>query len=90
MKQDLINRITEYLCNGGLFNPEYMNHAEASKLLMDIRDYLKSIPVTDIPSPIPSVPMTGTWRENKCPVCGLTGANGYVCPNHNCPSRVTC
>ena len=90
MRQQLINRITEYLCNGGLFNPEYMNHAEVSKLLMDVRDYLKYDQVMDIPRPIPSVPMTGTWKYDKCPQCGITGVNGYACPDHNCPSRITC
>lgn len=25
-----------------------------------------------------------------CPVCGIKGVNGYVCPNTACPGRVTC
>ena len=28
--------------------------------------------------------------DGSCAVCGLKGANGYVCPNSACPSRVTC
>jgi hypothetical protein len=34
-----------------------------------------------------TVPATGT---GKCPQCGVTGVMGYVCPDHNCPSRITC
>jgi len=39
-QQELIHRITEYLSNGGLFNPEYMNHDKVRDLLMDLREYL--------------------------------------------------
>jgi hypothetical protein len=35
---NLPNLITEYLANGGLFNPELMNHEEVRNLLMEIRD----------------------------------------------------
>ena len=85
-KQDLIDQITEYLANGGLFNPEYMDHKEVSKLLIDIRDYLMSNQVMDIEY-IPTPPATGT---HKCFLCGVIGVNGLACPAHNCPSRVTC
>lgn len=83
MKQDLINRITAYLANGGLFNPEYMTHAEVSKLLIDIRDYLKSNQVMDIPT----IPYNPTWYGN-CPKCGLKldSVMGYVCSNPECPT----
>jgi hypothetical protein len=37
---NLPNRITEYLANGGLFNPEHMNHEEVRNLLIEIREYL--------------------------------------------------
>jgi hypothetical protein len=40
---NLPNRITEYLSNGGLFNPEHMNHEEVRNLLMEIREYLMQI-----------------------------------------------
>ena len=39
-RQELQDRITEYLCAGGLFNPEMMEHEKVRELLMDIRDYL--------------------------------------------------
>ena len=35
--------INEYLSNGGLFNPEHMNHEELRNLLMEIREYLTQI-----------------------------------------------
>jgi hypothetical protein len=35
---NLPNRINEYLSNGGLFNPEHMNHEEVRNLLIEIRD----------------------------------------------------
>jgi hypothetical protein len=41
--QELSGRITEYLTNGGLFNPEYMNHGRVRDLLLDIREYLDGI-----------------------------------------------
>jgi hypothetical protein len=37
---DIISRITDYLANGGLFNPEYMEHEKVRRLLMDCRDEL--------------------------------------------------
>lgn len=36
----LVERITDYLGNGGLFNPELMEHDKVRDLLMDIRDAL--------------------------------------------------
>jgi len=40
MNKELSDRITEYLANGGLFNPELMEHDKVRDLLMDIREYL--------------------------------------------------
>jgi hypothetical protein len=34
-------RITEYLCAGGLFNPELMDHRKVSDLLRDARDEIE-------------------------------------------------
>lgn len=34
-KPDVLERITEYLSNGGLFNPENMNHDAVRDLLID-------------------------------------------------------
>lgn len=89
MKQDLINRITAYLANGGLFNPEYMTHAEVSKLLIDIRDYLRSNQVMDIPTiPYPPYKPFETTTHNTCPKCGikLDAVMGYVCSTPQCPT----
>ncbi len=41
---DLSERITEYLCAGGLFNPELMEHEKVRDLLMDCRDALQPKP----------------------------------------------
>lgn len=38
--QELSNRITEYLCLGGLFNPELMDHMKVRDLLIEIRKVL--------------------------------------------------
>ena len=38
--QDLINRITDYLAMGGLFNPELANHLAVRDLLMECREVL--------------------------------------------------
>ncbi len=38
--QELKDLITEYLCAGGLFNPEMMEHEKVRDLLINIRDYL--------------------------------------------------
>ena len=27
---------------------------------------------------------------DKCQVCGLIGAQGYVCNRNDCPTRITC
>ena len=39
-KTFLIERINEYLSNGGLFNPEYTNHDKVRDLLIDCREEL--------------------------------------------------
>lgn len=36
-----------------------------------------------------NVPFDGR-AAGQCAVCGLSGMNGYVCPNTACPSKVTC
>ena len=36
----LVNRITQYLCVGGLVNPEMMEHDKVRDLLLDVRGYL--------------------------------------------------
>lgn len=90
---NLIDRITEYLAAGGLFNPELMDHAEVQRLLIDVRDYLieqkkSQFDIPYIPSnpfrPVDAVGGTG------CRVCGLSGMNGLVCTNQNCPTKVSC
>ena len=39
-KQELINRANSYIGNGGLFNPELMEHDKVSELIRDMRDFL--------------------------------------------------
>jgi hypothetical protein len=36
----LVGRIREYLSNGGLFNPEMMDHDKVRDLLMDVLEHL--------------------------------------------------
>ena len=38
--KELSDRITEYLFNGGLFNPELANHIAVRDLLMECREAL--------------------------------------------------
>lgn len=38
---DVLERITNYLGNGGVFNPELMEHDKVRDLLIDCRDELK-------------------------------------------------
>jgi hypothetical protein len=38
--KELIDRITAYLFNGGLFNPELANHNAVRDLLIDCREVL--------------------------------------------------
>lgn len=40
---DIIDRITEYLSAGGLFNPEYMEHDKVRNLLIDCRDKITKL-----------------------------------------------
>lgn len=39
--RDVPARITEYLSNGGLFNPELMDHEAVRDLLVDARDVVE-------------------------------------------------
>lgn len=41
MTDTLIQRITDYLSGGGLFNPELANHEAVRDLLIDCRDALE-------------------------------------------------
>jgi hypothetical protein len=40
----LVARITDYLVNGGLFNPEHSEHSKVSDLLIDCRSALAAAP----------------------------------------------
>jgi len=40
----LIERIQSYLENGGMFNPELMEHEKVRKLLLDCREYITNHP----------------------------------------------
>lgn len=40
--QELSNKITAYLFNGGLFNPELANHIAVRDLLIEIRKVLSN------------------------------------------------
>ena len=39
-QQELIQRITEYLSSGGLFNPELMNNDAVRDLIIDLSEFL--------------------------------------------------
>lgn len=41
------DRITEYLCHGGLCNPELMQHDRVRDLLIDCRDEVARLRLTD-------------------------------------------
>ena len=43
-RAELDARITEYLCVGGLWNPELMEHDKVRDLLMAVREYLRREP----------------------------------------------
>jgi hypothetical protein len=40
IRQELLQRIQNYLECGGLINPEYMEHQKVRDLIVDVRDYL--------------------------------------------------
>lgn len=40
-RQELLNRIQNYLESGGLWNPECMEHDKVQELIMDVRNYLR-------------------------------------------------
>lgn len=42
-KDDLVERITQYLGAGGLFNPEAMEHNKLRDLLLDCRDRIEAL-----------------------------------------------
>jgi hypothetical protein len=41
--RDVPARVTEYLANGGLFNPELMDHEAVRHILIDARDVIEII-----------------------------------------------
>jgi hypothetical protein len=47
--EDLAARITDYLSNGGFFNPEMMDHEAVRDLMVDCRDYLAATREPTIP-----------------------------------------
>lgn len=36
-EDDLDKRVKSYLCNGGLFNPEHMDHDKVRQLIIDLQ-----------------------------------------------------
>lgn len=49
MNQDILEKIEEYLSNGGLFNPELMDHDKVRDLLIECRkeiEYARNYPFT--------------------------------------------
>jgi len=40
---DVVERCYEYLSNGGLFNPELMDHQSVSNLVIDCRDEIERL-----------------------------------------------
>ena len=42
MSREIIQRITDYLTMGGLFNPEMANHDKVRDLLIDCRNALEA------------------------------------------------
>jgi hypothetical protein len=40
---DLKDKITEYLCTGGMFNPELMEHKKVRDLLIECRDEIERL-----------------------------------------------
>ncbi len=40
LRDEIVPRIQQYLGNGGLFNPEEMDHPQVSRMLIDFRDML--------------------------------------------------
>jgi hypothetical protein len=47
--EELLNRIQDYLSNGGLFNPELMEPDKVRALLLDCRDHIQAEPRTSKP-----------------------------------------
>lgn len=62
--KELNERITDYLANGGQFNPEYMDHDKVRDLLMDVQTYLQhhhpSIDAQQLWAEYESIKQTGT------------------------------
>lgn len=77
--------IAEYLCNGGLFNPEMMDHDKVRNLIIDVRKDVEEIEAireflwpnqTGLPNEYRSVLLAITARErlaNKAPSSGSDG-----------------
>jgi|FAXJ01.1.fsa_nt_gi hypothetical protein len=57
---ELLERIQSYLGNGGLFNPEMMEHDEVSTLIMDCRTYIQQ---TSLDGPTPKLIPTFITRS---------------------------
>ena len=48
--EQIIEEITNYLCSGGLFNPELANHEVVRDLLIQIREHLYDRRTDNLPS----------------------------------------
>lgn len=42
-KEILLNRIQDYFCLRGLFNPQMMEHDKVRDLIMDCRNYINKL-----------------------------------------------
>lgn len=83
MVEELVGRIDDYLCGGGLFNPELANHDEVRNLLMDCRTQLqKTKDTTEI--------VGGEVVSDTCPECGSDERFYHCYPFCVMPTIVTC
>lgn len=55
-------RVTEYLSNGGLFNPELMDHEAVRNMLIDARDVIE-ITAREKATPPPDSPLMAAARK---------------------------
>lgn len=78
MKEELVVRINEYLGNGGLFNPEMMDHEKVRDLFLAVRDYLsgKDASIRPLPPFKPGKILEGIPSE----ACKVPGENRYEYP----------
>jgi hypothetical protein len=86
MSREIMQRITDYLKSGGLFNPEMANHEKVRDLLIDCRDELAK-PEQEPAAWISDSPTKGNGKQLHFTKADAWKWSSNITPLYTAPTR---